>query len=462
MLSVSFKGIVIFCLVMASLFFPVVLASPPTVSCVGCDKEKTSGITTDGTNSWQTFYAKEGSRIVLQGGAGLWQGDNGQKISDGSSLTFVAKDDAQYILKAASGDFYATISIVSLSSCVPEWRSILIDGDEYNKDNTKIVAAGKEVDFEVRVERDCKNYRSEWSVDPPSAIDFNNPHSLSTKGYVAKDYSGKNPVVAVTLVSEDGESRREQTINLMVKKNSAPAIKIKVGSAIASYTSFEVSFAGSTTGTFGDEDGDYIACIEAWLKDASGELVSHDRKTMDREKKLPVLTLKPGPMGEYALTAQITDKYGESAEKTMTILVAKKGNSGRDKPLLHVQDVNCIAGEPCDISVYSADENDENVFIDHFYRGKKMVKPFKFPPGNHEVLIKAYDIDEDGRRKNSVAKTVQVHVVANATAITEPANVPIAPEDLADPKMPLGIIPLVAGLFAGALFARRRLSSIER
>jgi hypothetical protein len=246
----------------------------------------------------------------------------------------------------------------------------LIDGDEYNKDNTKIVAAGEELDFEARVKGDCKNYQVGWSVNLPSAVAFNNPHSLSTKGYVAKDYSGKNPVVTVAIISENGERQREQTINLAVRKNSAPAIEIRNGPT-ASYKSFEVSFAGSTTGTFGDEDGDYIACIEAWLKDASGELVSHDRKTMDREKPLPVLTLKPESMGPYNLTARITDKYGESAEKTMTILVAEKGNSGRDKPIIDMpSDTYCVFGESCDISVYSADENDENVFIDHFYRGK--------------------------------------------------------------------------------------------
>ena len=402
------KGIVI---VMMVVFIPIALASPPTVSCVGCDEEKTSGITTDGTNSWQTFYAKEGSRIVLQGSSGFWEDQSGRRASDGSSLEFSVKKSTEYTLKTASGDFHATIGLVALSSCVPEWRSgIEINGDQYDGDDTRKTAVGEELDFAVRVKGGCKNYRVEWSADPPSAIDFNNPHSLSTKGYVDEDYSGKNPAVTVTLVSENGERRREQTINLMVRKNSAPAIKIKVGSSIASYTSFEVSFKGSTTGTSGDEDGDYIAEIEAWLKDASGKQVSHSQKTMDREKPLPVLTLKPESMGAYNLTARITDKYGESAEKTLPVLVVEKGDSGRDKPLLYAGPVNCIAGAACDVSVYGADKD---IFIEYFYQGKKMVKPFKFLPGDHEVLIKAYYLDENGRRKNLITRTVWVHAVAN-------------------------------------------------
>ena len=395
--------------IMMVVFMPVALASSPTVSCADCIGA--GDISTDGTNSWQTFYAKEGSRIVLTGSSGFWE-DHDRRIGDGSSWSFTAINDVEYVLNTAKGKFFATIIVNPLSSCVPEWQSeILIDGDEYEKDNVKIVAAGEELDFAVRVKGDCKNYQIEWSVDPSSAVIFANYGSLSTKGYIPDVYSGKNPAVTVALISENGERRREQTINLMVRKNSAPAIKIKVGSAIASYTSFEVSFAGSTTGKSSNEDGDYIAKIEAWLKDARGELVSHSQKTMDQEKTLPVLTLKTGPMGAYNLTARITDKYGESAEKTMTILVAEKGDSGRDKPIIDMPpDIYCVAGEPCDVSVHSADKD---IFIEYFYQGKKMVKPFKFSPGNHEVLIKAYDLDENGRRKNLITITVWVHVVAN-------------------------------------------------
>jgi hypothetical protein len=447
------------------LFLPIALASSPTVSCVGCDDRKTGEITTDGTNSWQTFYAKEGSRITLQGSSGFWEDDSGRKISDGSSLEFSVKDSTERVLMSPSGDFHATISLVLLSSCVPEWRSgIKINGDEYGKDDTRETAAGEELSFSVRIGSGCKNYRVEWSANPSSAVAFDNPRSLSTKGYVANDYSGKNPVVTVAIISENGERRREKTVNLIVKKNSAPAIKVRVGSSIASYTSFEVSFEGSTTGDSGNEDGDYIAEIEAWLKDANGKSVGHSRRTMDRKKKLPALSLTPGSVGQYTLTATITDRYGATDTADVTILVTEKGDSGRDKPLLRVMEpINCVAGEFCDLSVRSADKD---IFIEYFYQGKKMVKPFKFSPGDHEVLIKAYRLDGNGRRKNAITKTVLVHVAdPNASVpVAEPANAaPIAREYLAETqKSPPGIMPLAAGLFAGALFARRRLSSTER
>ena len=443
------KTIVIFWLVML-LFLPIALASSPTVSCVGCDDRKTGEITTDGTNSWQTFYAKEGSRIALQGNSGFWEDDSGRKISDGSSLEFSVKDSTERVLMSPSGDFHATISLVLLSSCVPEWRSgIKINGDEYGKDDTRETAAGEELSFSVRIGSGCKNYRVEWSANPPSAVAFDNYRSLSTKGYVAKDYSGKNPVVKIVLISENGERRREKTINLIVKKNSAPAIKVRVGSSIASYTSFEVSFEGSTTGDSGNEDGDYIAEIEAWLKDANGKSVSHSRRTMDREKKLPTLSLTPGGVGQYTLTATITDRYGATDTVDITILVTEKGDSGRDKPLLRVMEpINCVAGEFCDLSVRGADKN---IFTEYFYQGKKMVKPFKFPIGDHEVLIRAYYLDDNGRRKNVTTKTIRVHVAtdsnSNASAIAEPANMaPIAREDPTETqKSPLdGILAIIA------------------
>lgn len=454
---------IVFCWVLM-VFLPIALASPPAVSCVGCDDRKTGEITTDGTNSWQTFYAKEGSRITLQGSSGFWEDDSGRKISDGSSLEFSVKDSAERVLMSPSGDFHATISLVLLSSCVPEWRSgIKINGDEYGKDDTRETAAGEELSFSVRIGSGCKNYQIEWGADPSSAIAFVNPWSLSTKGYVAKDYSGKNPVVKIVLISENGERRRKQIVNLIVKKNSAPAIKVRVGSSIASYTSFEVSFEGSTTGDSGNEDGDYIAEIEAWLKDANGKSVGHSRRTMDRKKKLPALSLTPGSVGQYTLTATVTDRYGATDTNSVTILVTEKGDSGRDKPLLHVEPINCIAGEICDIIVRSADKD---IFIEYFYQGKKMVKPFKFSPGDHEVLIKAYRLDGNGRRKNEITKTVYAHVTAdsNASAIAEPANMaPIAREDPTETqKSPPGIVPLAIGLFAAALFARRRMSGTER
>jgi len=459
----SLKMIVVFCWVLM-VFLPIALASPPAVSCVGCDDRKTGEITTDGTNSWQTFYAKENDRITLKGNSGFWENQNGQKISDGSSLTFAVKESDSYVLKTANGDFIATVNIVSLSSCVPEWRSeVEINGDEDGEDDI-IVAAGEEFDISAKVGGGCKKYRVEWSANPSSAVAFDNPRSLSTKGYVANDYSGKNPVVTVAIISENGERRREKTVNLMVRKNSPPAIKVRVSSSIASYTSFEVSFEGSTTGRSGDEDGDYIAEIEAWLKDANGKSMGHSRRTMDRKKKLPALSLTPGSVGQYTLTATITDRYGATDTADVTILVTEKGDSGRDKPLLRVMEpINCVAGEFCDLSVRSADKD---IFIEYFYQGKKMVKPFKFSPGDHEVLIKAYRLDGNGRRKNAITKTVLVHVAdPNASVpVAEPANAaPIAREYLAETqKSPPGIMPLAAGLFAGALFARRRLSSTER
>ncbi|HOI97711.1 MAG TPA: hypothetical protein PLA19_04370 [Candidatus Pacearchaeota archaeon] len=451
----------IFWLVML-LFLPIALANPPAVSCIGGDNEKTSEITTDGTNAWQTFYAEENDRITLKGNSGFWENQNGQKISDGSSLTFAVKESDSYVLKTANGDFIATVNVVSLSSCVPEWRSeVEINDDEYDEDNTKIVAAGEELDFSVKVGSNCKKkYQVEWSVNPSSAVAFDNPRSLSTKGYVANDYSGKNPVVTVAIISENGERRREKTVNLMVIKNSPPAIKVRIGSSIASYKSFEVSLEESTTGRSGDEDGDYISEIEVWLNDANGKLVSHRRKTMDHEKPLPVLSLTPGSIGQYTLTAQITDRYGATDTADVTILVTEKGDSGRDKPMIDVpEDIYCAEGS-CDFSVRSVDKN---VFIDYFYQGKKMVKPFNLPPGDHEILIKAYSLDENGRRKNEITKTVYAHVTAdsNTSAIAEPANMaPIAREDPTETqKSPPGIVPLAIGLFAAALFARRRMSA---
>jgi hypothetical protein len=455
-----FKEIVIICLVVM-VFFPIVLANLPTVSCVGC--VRSDEITTDGTNAWQTFYAEENDRITLKGNSGFWENQNGQKISDGSSLTFAVKESDSYVLKTANGDFIATVNVVSLSSCVPEWRSeVEINGDEDGEDDI-IVAAGEEFDISAKVGGGCKKYRVEWSANPSSAVAFDNPRSLSTKGYVANDYSGKNPVVTVAIISENGERRREKTVNLMVRKNSPPTVKVRIVSSIASYKSFEVSLEESTTGKSGDEDGDYIAEIEAWLKDANGKLVSHSRKTMDREKPLPVLSLTPGSIGQYTLTAQITDRYGATDTADVTILVTEKGDSGRDKPMIDVaEDIYCAEGS-CDFSVRSVDKN---VFIDYSYQGKKMVKPFNLSPGDHEILIKAYSLDENGRRKNEITKTVYAHVTAdsNTSAIAEPANMaPIAREDPTETqKSPPGIVPLAIGLFAAALFARRRMSGTER
>ncbi|MFZ3100566.1 MAG: hypothetical protein WA103_05065 [Minisyncoccales bacterium] len=452
-----FKEIVIICLVIM-VFFPIVLANLPTVSCVGC--VRSDEITTDGTNAWQTFYAEENDRITLKGNSGFWENRNGQKISDGSSLTFAVKESDSYVLKTANGDFIATVNVVSLSSCVPEWRSeVEINGDEDGEDDI-IVAAGEEFDISAKVGGGCKKYRVEWSANPSSAVAFDNPRSLSTKGYVANDYSGKNPVVTVAIISENGERRREKTVNLMVRKNSPPTVKVRIISSIASYKSFEVSLEESTTGKSGDEDGDYIAEIEAWLKDANGKLVSHSRKTMDREKPLPVLSLTPGSIGQYTLTAQITDRYGATDTADVTILVTEKGDSGRDKPMIDVsEDIYCAEGS-CDFSVRSVDKN---VFVDYSYQGKKMVKPFNLPPGDHEILIKAYSLDENGRRKNEITKTVYAHVTAdsNTSAIAEPANMaPIAREDPTETqKSPPGIVPLAIGLFAAALFARRRMSA---
>lgn len=438
-----FKEIVIICLVIMA-FLPIALASSPTVSCVGCDDRKTE-ITTDGTNSWQTFYAKEGSRIVLQGNSGFWEDDSGRIISDGSSLTFAVKESDSYVLKTANGAFIATVNVVSLSSCVPEWRSeVEINGDEDGEDDI-IVAAGEEFDISAKVGGGCKKYRVEWSANPSSAVAFDNPRSLSTKGYVANDYSGKNPVVTVAIISENGERRREKTVNLMVRKNSPPTVKVRIVSSIASYKSFEVSLEESTTGKSGDEDGDYIAEIEAWLKDANGKLVSHSRKTMDREKPLPVLSLTPGSIGQYTLTAQITDRYGATDTTDVTILVTEKGDSGRDKPMIDVpEDIYCAEGS-CDFSVRSVDKD---IFIEYFYQGKKMVKPFKFSPGDHEVLIKAYRLDGNGRRKDAITKTVLVHAVANSNAsvfAAEPVAAPIAYDPAETQKSPLdGILAIIA------------------
>jgi hypothetical protein len=140
----------------------------------------------------------------LKGNSGFWENRNGQKISDGSSLTFAVKESDSYVLKTANGDFIATVNVVSLSSCVPEWRSeVEINGDEDGEDDI-IVAAGEEFDISAKVGGGCKKYRVEWSANPSSAVAFDNPRSLSTKGYVANDYSGKNPVVTVAIISENG------------------------------------------------------------------------------------------------------------------------------------------------------------------------------------------------------------------------------------------------------------------
>jgi len=449
----SLKMIVVF-LVMLSLFLPITLASPPAVSCVGCDDGKTSEITTDGTNAWQTFYAKEGSRITLQGSSGFWEDDSGRKISDGSSLEFSVKDSTECVLRSSNGDFHVTINLVSLSSCVPEWRSgIKINDDEYDNSAVRETAVGEELEFDVRLGySECKNYQIEWSATPPSATAFNNPHSLSTKGYVADNYSGKNPVVTVAVISENGERRREQTVELEVQKNSPPAIEVKVGPSVASYKSFEVSLEGSTTGRSGDEDGDYIAVVEAWLRDASGKLVSHSRRTMDRQMPLPILSLTPQSVGQYTLAVQITDRYGATDTADVTILVTEKGDSGRDKPVVDSpDDINCVAGEVCDLSINA----DGDTFIEYLYQGKRMIKPFKFPPGDHEVIIRAYYLDENGRQRNVVTKPVWVHVVANASAIPEPANAaPIAREDLAETS-PLGGASAV--IVAWRILRRRRI-----
>lgn len=436
------------------LVLPTAMADLPAVSCAGC--VNSGDIITDGTDVWRTFYVNERSQINLEGTPdGFWENENGQRVSDTNSLTFVARDNTRYVLNTTNGKFFATINVAKLSSCVPEWRSeIEINGDEYGKDDTRETAAGEELHFSVRVKSGCEKYQVEWSADPPSAVAFNNPQSLSTKGYAAKDYSGKNPTVAVTLTSENGDNRRKQTTKLAIFDNSAPSIEARTDSLIYSYTSFNVYFDGSNSGDSGDND--YIKEIEAWLRDENGIQVSSKRKTISKGQSLPTLKLKPRAMGVYSLTARITDSHGATAEKTITVLVTEKGDSGRDKPLLYVEPIDCVAGKPCDISVRSADKD---IFIECLYQGKKMVKPFKFSPGDHEILVKAYYLDENGRRKNVITKTVLVHVVANSNdtvPIVEPASVPIAREDPVETQeVSPGIMPLVAGLFAAALFARR-------
>ncbi len=449
----SLKMIVVF-LVMLSLFLPITLASPPAVSCVGCDG-KTSEIVTNGINAWQTFYAKEGSPITLRGSSGFWQDEAGQAIGDGSSWSFTAKDNAMYILKSPSGDFYATVNIIPLSSELPETISdIYVNGDEIENHGKIETAQGNSLKLKLVVTKgDCSVYHIEWTSDSP-VITFSDFDSLSTIAYVG-GYSGKNPTITATIYSENRERQKIRDIGLEIHKNTPPAINIDWepdSVEVESYERFTVYFEGSTTGRSGDEDGDYIAVVEAWLRDASGKLVSHSRRTMDRQMPLPILSLTSRSVGQYTLAVQITDRYGATDTADVTILVTEKGDSGRDKPVVDSpDDINCVAGEVCDLSINA----DGDTFIEYLYQGKRMIKPFKFPPGDHEVIIRAYYLDENGRQRNVVTKPVWVHVVANASAIPEPANAaPIAREDLAETS-PLGGASAV--IVAWRILHRRRI-----
>lgn len=455
-----FKEIVIICLVIM-VFFPIVLANLPTVSCVGC--VRSDEITTDGSNTCRTFYAKENDRITLKGNSGFWENRNGQKISDGSSLTFAVKESDSYVLKTANGDFIATVGMIPLSLKLPETISdIYVNGDEIENHGKIEAAQGNLLKLKLIVTKgDCPAYYVEWTSDSP-AITFSDSNSLSTTAYVGS-YSGKNPTITITIYSENRERQETRDIRLEIRKNTPPSIDIYwEPDSVKSYERFTVYFYESTSGSSGDEIDDYIRKVSATLQKPGGNKVTNSR-TMDEDDSLEGLSFNTGERGEHHLTATITDRYGATDTADVTILVTEKGDSGRDKPMIDVaEDIYCAEGS-CDFSVRSVDKN---VFIDYSYQGKKMVKPFNLSPGDHEILIKAYSLDENGRRKNEITKTVYAHVTAdsNTSAIAEPANVaPIAREDPTETqKSPPGIVPLAIGLFAAALFARRRMSGTER
>lgn len=445
------------------LVLPVALASPPLVSCIGCENKKTSQ-TTNGIDRWQTFYAKESNRIVLEGSSGFWEYENGQDIGTGSSISLNVAKSGLYILRTENGDFYATIIVSPLSSCVPEWRSeIKINGDEYAKDDTRETAAGEELDFSVRVKSGCQKYQVEWIADPPAAVAFNNPRSLSTKGYVAKDYSGENPTVMVVLTSENGDNRRQQSAKLMILDNSAPTIKIRTDSPIYSFESFNVYFDGSNSGNSGD--GDYIEKIEVWLRDENGIQVSSKQKIINKGQSLPILQLKPEAVGVYTLTVEITDSYGAIAEKTTTILVTKKGGTSKDTAMIDVPEhVYCFAGERCKIPV---NRSDKSVSVRYYYGDKStlMASPFYFSEGTHQVWIYAYYFDWKREREyGGIWKPVWIHAAVNdsnaSIAVAEPADDWIAQEEFAEPQeTPLGRMPMIALPIVAWRMSRRRRTS---
>lgn len=420
-------------------FLVLLIVSLPIATAIDYKGCTSNGAYTHGNDQYQTFHAKKGADVTLSSDAANchWE-QNGKTISGSGKLTFSADKDTEYVLVCAGSGkttsrLFATI-VVSVSSCLPEKGSeIKIDGKKYSKDDTRETATGEELDFSVSVKGGCKNYQVEWSVDPSSAIVFAKPGSLSTKGYVANDYSGKNPTVTVTFTSEDGSKQREQTTKLAISDNFAPSIKIRTDSSIQSYTSFSVSFEGSTSGK-SDDENDYIAEIEAWLKDAEGTQVNYKSKSVSKGQSLPTLSLKPRAMGAYTLTARITDSYGAIAEKTTTILVTEKGNTGKDKAMIEITEhINCTANQLCKIPV---ERSNRNISVRYYEKDddgelSSLLSPFNFSEGIHEVQVYAYYFNwKTKKEQGGVWKTVWVHAVANNSNAFNDANASVSVAEL--------------------------------
>lgn len=396
--------------VLLILVLPIVLADP-MVFCIGCDKDRTSRITTNGIDKWQTFYVKDGRGITLEGSSGFWKDENEQRISDESSLAFTVKNSASYILETVNGNFCATINMIPLSSKLPKKVSgIYVDGDETENHEKIRVAQGSSLKLKLLVTKgDCPAYFINWTSDS-SAITFSDSDLLSTVAYIS-NHSGKNPTITATVYSENRKERQTRDIELIVFKNTPPKIELDwKPNPVKSHEFFNVYFDESTSGSSGDESNDYIAKVSASLQNPVGATTTRS-KTMDEGDALKSLSFTAGERGRYYLTATITDSYGATDTTIAEILVTEKGGSGRDKPLFHVREpVNCIAGKNCPIEVYGMDSG---IFLEYYYQNIKLVKPFKFSAGDHWVEIRAFEVDDRGKRKNEIKQVVRVHAVAD-------------------------------------------------
>lgn len=457
-MDIGRKGII---LVLLILVLPTSSAGLPTVSCAGC--VRSADYFTDGTNLRQTFYAKEGSWITLEGDSGFWENANGQKIGSGDLLSFPVGRNGFYVLNTTDGDFYATINMIPLSPELPKKISdIYVDGNKVENHGKIETAQGSSLKLKVVVAKgDCPDYFVEWTSDS-SAITFSDPYLLSTIAYIG-DYSGKNPMITVTVYSENRRAQKTRDIELRIFKNTPPKIEIDwEPNLVESHEAFIVYFDGSTSGTSGDESDDYIGKVSASLQYPSGAITTRS-KTMDADDSLKSLRFTAGERGRHYLTATVTDSYGATNTTATDFLVTEKGDSGKDKPLFHVREpVDCIADENCTIEIYGADKG---IFPEYFYQGRELRKPFKFPAGDHRVEITAFEVDDKGRRKNEVKKTVWVHAVANDSngydAVAEPVSAPIPQEEIVaeSQETPIGRMSIIALPIAAWASRRRRSKS---
>lgn len=411
----------------------------PTVICHGCQRAS------DQTTKSKTFWVNENNDFNLEwsGPSGNYRWEiNGKETGKGKLLYLTARKDAEYVFASIDRNgqkqelFRATVRIILPEVCRPSFDSeIIINDKEYSSSDTKKVAVGEWFNLEVEIdENDCHNYKIEWTSDPDGVIEFNNHYSRKTTAIVRKGLTW-NPKIEVTLSASDGSLSIIKDTHLSISGNTPPAIKIRYDAY--SHKSFDVYFDKTTTGTYGNEDNDYLARIEAKLYDSRGNFIDSDFDEFDEGDNLEPLTLTPQAAGEYTLFTRVVDSHGASAEFEQAILV-QKGDTGKDEPVIYAPDsVGCITGQICRIDASETIVRDNSVKLEFYEDGiplsndkyggscNSAICPHIFSEGNHKVRLDAYYLDEDGDRYNEVSKTIFVNAHKQTTDSSKAKKSPL-------------------------------------